>query len=140
MTTTAEFKQWITHVQSPRVERLLKQAAETDVISFAGGLPADELFPTEEFQNAFERVMADQPSEALQYSWTEGYEPLREQIRQHLRSRGMETRPNELLLVSGAQQALSLIAKLLVRPTEAIALETPTYVAAIQAFELQEPR
>jgi len=140
MTTTAEFKQWITHVQSPRVERLLKQAAETEVISFAGGLPAEEMFPTAEFQEAFERVTTDKSAEALQYSWTEGYEPLRQQILEYLHKRGIEARPNELLLVSGAQQALSLIAKLLVRPTQTIALETPTYVAAIQAFELQEPR
>src|SRR5581483_1378518 len=140
MTTQVEFKSWITHVQNPKVERLLKEAAGSDIISLAGGLPSDEMFPTAEFEASFERVMSEQPSPALQYSWSEGYEPLRQQIAEYMQSRGVDARPKEILITSGAQQALNLISKLLVRPNDPIALETPTYLAAIQAFELQEPR
>lgn len=140
MTTPVEFKQWIAHAQSPKVEQLLKEAATSEVISLAGGLPADEMFPSAEFEETFHRVIAEQSAEALQYSWTEGYDPLRQQIADYLQERGLDARPKEILITNGAQQAISLVSKLLVRPFDPIVLESPTYVAAIQAFELQEPK
>jgi 2-aminoadipate transaminase len=137
---TVEYKNWITHVQTPRVERMLKEAALGDAISFAGALPAEEMFPTREIEAAFREVISSQAGEALQYFWTEGYEPLREQIAAHMKARGVPAEKDEILVTSGAQQALDLLAKLLIKPGTHIALETPTYLPAIQAFELQHPK
>lgn len=135
------FKQWLVSSQSPEVEALLKRAAERDdVISFAGGLPADDLFPTEVMRATLEQVMAEHGREALQYHWAEGYEPLRAQILAMMRARGVEARDDELLITNGAQQALDLLARLLLRTGDPLGIESPTYVAAIDVLRLQRPR
>jgi 2-aminoadipate transaminase len=139
-TAPLDFKRWVTHVQSPLVERLLKEAAGGPVISFAGALPEDDFFPTEAIEQAFQSVIAHNAVDALQYYWCEGYAPLREQIAAHMTARGVPTRTEEVLITNGAQQALDLLGKLTLRTGDNLALENPTYSAAIQAFELQHPR
>jgi DNA-binding transcriptional MocR family regulator len=135
------FKQWLVSSQSPKVEALMKQAAERDdVISFAGGLPADDLFPTQAMRATLEQVMAEHGREALQYHWAEGYEPLRTQILAMMRARGVEARDSELLITNGAQQALDLLARLLLRTGDPLGIESPTYGAAIEVLRLQRPR
>ena len=135
------FKQWLVSSQSPAVEALLKAAAERDdVISFAGGLPADDLFPTAAMRETLEQVMADQGREALQYHWATGYEPLRAQILAMMRARGIAASDEELLITNGAQQALDLLARLLLRTGDPIGVESPTYVAALEVLRLQRPR
>jgi len=139
MAAAHDLKNWITHVQSPRVEKWLKDAAKSDTISLAGGLPSEELFPTEDLSEALQKVIAEHAIEALQYSWPEGYQTLRDQIAQRITARGMPAEPNEILITHGAQQALDLVAKLLVRAGDRIALESPTYAPAIQAFDMYRP-
>jgi 2-aminoadipate transaminase len=134
------YKHWITHVQTPRTEALLKRAANEDMISFAGGLPADELFPKAEIESAFQETIAEHASGALQYNWAEGYAPLRAQICDFMRGRGIVSTPETILITHGAQQGLDLIGKLLLRQGEPLAIESPTYVPAIQAFEMQRPK
>jgi 2-aminoadipate transaminase len=134
------FKQWITHLQTARTERLLKYAANSEVISFAGGLPAEELFPAAEIEAAFQYVIREHAAEALQYTWSEGCEPLRERIVDWLHEHGLSAKPAQILVTHGAQQALDLLAKLYIHPGDAMVIESPTYVPAIQAFELQGPR
>ncbi len=141
MTAEFPFKQWLVSSQSPAVEALMKQAAERDdVISFAGGLPGDDLFPTEAMRETLARVMADQGREALQYHWATGYEPLRAQILGIVRARGITANDDELLITNGAQQALDLVARLLLRTGDPLGVESPTYVAAIEVLRLQRPR
>lgn len=135
------FKQWISPTQSPRVDALLKRAAERpEVISFAGGLPAEDLFPKRALSETLRRVMQEHADEALQYHWPEGYAPLRELLVEMLRERGIFAGPRELLITHGAQQALDLLARLFLRTGDPLAIESPTYVAAIQVFKLQRPR
>ncbi len=134
------YKQWITHVQTPRTEQLLKYAAQSEVISFAGGLPAEELFPSEQLESAFQTVIGDNASEALQYTWSEGCERLREQISEQMAARGVKVSPRQIIVTSGAQQGLDLLAKLFIRNGDPLALESPTYVPAIQVFELYAPQ
>jgi 2-aminoadipate transaminase len=134
------YKQLIRHIQSPRVEQLIKQAAESNAISLAGGLPSEELFPTEAMQETFEKVITEHAEIALQYSWGDGYEPLREQICQYMLNRGITVKSSEILITHGIQQGLDLLTRLFVNTNDPLLLESPTYVAAINAFELQKAR
>jgi len=133
------FKNWITHVQTPRTEQLLKFSAESEVISFAGGLPAEDLFPAAELESAFQTVITEQAAEALQYTWSEGCERLREQVAEQMSERGLRVTSRQIIITSGAQQGLDLLAKLFLRSGDSLAIETPTYVPAIQSFEMHAP-
>jgi 2-aminoadipate transaminase len=118
------------------IRELLKLTARPDVISFAGGLPAPELFPIEEFRDAAHRLLTTMGRQALQYSTTEGYPPLREMIVRHMARYGIVVDIENVLITSGSQQALDLIGKVLINPGDKILTEDPTYLGAIQAFTM----
>lgn len=120
---------------SSAIRELLKLTERPDMISFGGGLPAPELFPIDRFLEASETVLAEQGRIALQYSTTEGYPPLREMIARHSDRYGIRARPENVLITSGSQQALDLIAKLLINPGDRVLVESPTYLGALQAFQ-----
>jgi 2-aminoadipate transaminase len=113
---------------------LLKLTEKPDIISFAGGLPAPEVFPLPEVEEAVHRVLAEQGRAALQYGTTEGYLPLRELLVRHMARYGIRVTPASVLVTSGAQQALDLVGKLLLNPGDRIVTEEPTFLGAIQAF------
>jgi 2-aminoadipate transaminase len=123
------------------IRELLKLTQRPEVISFAGGLPAPELFPLERFQAACCRVLSDPTLGplALQYSPTEGYPPLRELIARHTARYGILARPENVLITSGSQQALDLIGKLLINRGDRVLVEAPTYLGALQAFNVFGP-
>ncbi len=123
-------------VKSSAIRELLKLTQKPEIISFAGGLPAGELFPTERFAEACKKVLAEKASIALQYGPTEGYLPLREMIAQNLNRYGIKASPENVLITSGSQQALDLIAKLLINRGDRILTEAPTYLGALQAFNV----
>jgi 2-aminoadipate transaminase len=116
------------------IRELLKLTEQPDLISFAGGLPAPEMFPVAEMRAAAERVLAEQGAAALQYGPTEGYRPLREMLARHMRRYGIEVPPSNVLVTTGSQQALDLIGKLLINPGDRVLTEQPTYLGAVQAF------
>ncbi len=116
------------------IRELLKLTEQPDVISFGGGMPAPEVFPLEAFRNAAERVMATHGKKALQYSTTEGYRPLREWIVARMRTYGIESSPENVLITSGSQQALDLLGMVLINPGDLILTERPTYLGALQAW------
>ena len=116
------------------IRELLKLTEKPDIISFAGGLPAPEVFPVKEFEAATQQVLAEHGSRALQYGTTEGYGPLREYIVRRMSRYGIEAEPENVLITSGSQQALDLIGKILINPGDLILTEQPTYVGAIQAW------
>lgn len=121
------------------VRDILKVSSEPGVISFAGGLPAAELFPVEEFRAAFAEALGDGGRTVLQYGVTEGYGPLREFLAARLASRGIAAATaDRLLITSGAQQALDLIGKVFLDPGDTVAIEAPSYLGAIQAFDQYE--
>ncbi len=127
-------------IQSSASRDILKVTERPEVISFAGGLPAPSTFPVGEMQAALDRVLQTRGREALQYSTTEGYAPLREWIAARLSTPQAPVSPEEVLIVSGSQQGLDLLAKALIDPGDTVLVETPTYLGALQAFSLFEPR
>jgi 2-aminoadipate transaminase len=109
------------------------------VISFAGGLPSPETFPIEVMKDAFDAVLNTRGKAALQYGPTEGFMPLREWVAADLNAKGARVTAENILLVSGSQQALDLLGKVLINPGQPVLVETPTYLGALQAFNLFEP-
>ena len=128
------FAQRTQRITASMIRELLKLTEQPDIISFAGGLPAPEVFPVEEIRAATERVLKDRGTTALQYTTTEGYRPLRELLVRHMSRYGVEVRPENVLITSGSQQALDLIGKLLINPGDRVLVEAPTYLGALQAF------
>jgi len=116
------------------VREILALTARPEVISFAGGLPAPELFDAQGLREAFDRVLAERPGTVLQYSTTEGDPALRAAVAGRLTGRGLPTEPNDLLVTGGSQQGLSLIATALLEPGDVVLVENPTYLAALQCF------
>jgi 2-aminoadipate transaminase len=119
---------------SSAIRELLKLTEQPDIISFGGGLPAPDVFPVDEFNEACDRVLRNHGAMALQYSTTEGYFPLREMIARHSARYGIKITPENVLITSGSQQALDLLGKIFIDPGDRILVESPTYLAAIQAW------
>jgi 2-aminoadipate transaminase len=116
------------------IRELLKLTELPDVISFAGGMPAPEIFPTQEIALACQKVLAEQGGVALQYGTTEGYLPLREMIVRHSERFGINISPDNVLITAGSQQALDLIGKIFINHGDRILVESPTYLGALQAW------
>ncbi len=116
------------------VRELLKLTESPDIISFAGGLPAPDVFPVDEFAAACERVLHEQGAQALQYGTTEGYRPLREMIARHTGRYGIKITPDNVMITSGSQQALDLIGKVFINRGDRVLVEEPTYLGALQAW------
>ncbi|UCD40615.1 MAG: PLP-dependent aminotransferase family protein [Chloroflexota bacterium] len=121
-------------MESSAIRELLKLTEQPDIISFGGGLPAPDVFPVEEFNAACDRVLRNHGAMALQYSTTEGFLPLREMIARHSARYGIKITPDNVLITSGSQQALDLLGKIFIDPGDRILVESPTYLAAIQAW------
>lgn len=116
------------------IRELLKLTEQPDIISFGGGLPAPEVFPVKEFQEACNTVLVKHGAQALQYSTTEGYRPLREMISRHAGRYTVELTPENILITSGSQQALDFIGRLFINRGDYIVVESPTYLGALQAW------
>lgn len=117
------------------IRELLKLTEDPEIISFAGGMPAPEIFPTEEFAAACNRVLQNQSRLALQYGTTEGYAPLREMLAQQAAARGgFAVSADNVMMTSGSQQALDLIGKVFINPGDHVLVESPTYLGALQAW------
>lgn len=119
---------------SSMIRELLKLTEQPEIISFAGGLPAPDVFPVEEFKSACDVVLSEAGAQALQYSTTEGYLPLREMIARHATRYGIGVSADNILITSGSQQALDLIGKVFINRGDHILVEEPTYLGALQAW------
>ena len=116
------------------VRDILAVTARPEVINFAGGLPAPELFDAEGIADAFRAVLEEMPERALQYSTTEGEPVLRAALAERMSVRGLATGGDDVLVTTGSQQALSLLATALIEPGDTVLVESPCYLAALQAF------
>ena len=122
---------------SSPVRDILALTERPGVVSFAGGLPAPELFDVSGLRDAFAAALTGPAARrALQYSTTEGDPSLRAAVAARLTSRGLQTEPDQLLITSGSQQALTLIATVLLEPGDRVLVEEPSYLAALQCFGL----
>ncbi|MER7184843.1 PLP-dependent aminotransferase family protein [Streptomyces hyaluromycini] len=122
------------------VREILAVTARPEVINFAGGLPAPELFDRVGIAAAFRTVLDEAPERALQYSTTEGEPALRQPLAARISARGLPTEADDLLVTTGSQQALSLLASALIDPGDTILVESPCYLAALQVFGLAGAR
>jgi 2-aminoadipate transaminase len=121
------------------IREILKLTERPGVRSMAGGLPSPDSFPIDAMRVACAKVLRDAPREALQYAASEGFGPLREWVAEHLAGQGMRVRAEQVLITTGSQQGLDLAAKVLIDAGSAVAVETPTYLGALQAFGPYEP-
>ncbi len=118
------------------IREILKVTEKPGIISFAGGLPSPKTFPITEFAAACTNVLRDDGQAALQYASSEGYAPLREMV---ARSLPWDVSPDQVLITTGSQQGLDLVAKVLIDAGSRVLVETPTYLGALQAFTPMEP-
>ena len=116
------------------IRELLKITERPEIISFAGGLPAPEVFPLAEIEAATRKVLEEHGAQALQYGATEGYAPLRELLVRHMARYGVKLTPANVLVTTGSQQALDLVGRLFLNPGDHVVTEEPTYLGAIQAW------
>jgi DNA-binding transcriptional MocR family regulator len=131
----------MTRVRASEIRELLKLLDQPDILSFAGGIPNPGLFPTERIQAAYDAILADPKlaAQALQYSVSEGYLPLRRWIAERMTRDGMPCAPENIMLTAGSQQALDLLGKLFLSRGDTVMVARPTYLGALQAFNGYEP-
>ena len=127
-------------MRSSAIRELLKITQDPEVISFAGGLPAPEVFPIREVEEACTYVVREMGKNALQYSATEGYRPLKEFLADSMHKYGIPAEPENVLLTNGSQQALDLIGRIFIDPGRFVLTGRPTYLGAIQAWQAYEAR
>jgi 2-aminoadipate transaminase len=136
-----QFARRMEGLKTSDVREILKITQSGEVISFAGGLPAPELFPVKDLGEATRRVLEGEGQKALQYSTTEGYMPLREMLAQRMNAKcGIRATADEVLITTGSQQALDLTGKLLLDEGDTVLCESPTYIGAISALNVFSPR
>lgn len=126
-------------LRSSATRDLLAVAGDGEIISLAGGLPAAETFPSELLREAADHVLRRFPDSALQYRATEGFADLRAWVAEDLRSKGLKVECEQVLITQGSQQALDLIAKVLLDSRSPVLVERPTYLGALQAFTVFTP-
>jgi 2-aminoadipate transaminase len=128
------------------IREILKITEKPGTISFAGGLPSTKTFPVAEFEAACAKVLKDDPHGALQYAASEGYAPLRETVAQQLRDQSAsagvrwDVDPSQVIITTGSQQGLDLVAKILIDAGSKVLVESPTYLGAVMAFAPMEPQ
>ena len=131
MTRFSSFAQTL---QASDIAELLALTEKPEVISFAGGLPAPELFPIEEMKKVDEAIYNEEGRKAVQYGTTEGYVPLREEICKRMKDKFfVDCKPEDVVVTTGSQQALFILAQILVDKDQTILMESPSYMGAIMA-------
>ncbi|HEY2661915.1 MAG TPA: PLP-dependent aminotransferase family protein [Caulobacteraceae bacterium] len=135
------FSDRMVRVRASEIRELLKLLDQPDITSFAGGIPDPSLFPTQRIQDSYDQILADPDlaGQALQYSVSEGYLPLRQWIAERMRRDGMACHEHNVLLTAGSQQALDLLGKLFLSRGDTVMVARPTYLGALQAFNAYQP-
>jgi DNA-binding transcriptional MocR family regulator len=135
------YSQRMDRVRASEIRELLKLLDQPDILSFAGGIPDPALFPVAAIGAAYAEVLADpeMARQALQYSVSEGYLPLRQWIARRMALEGVPCEPDNIVLTAGSQQALDLLGKLFLSPGDQVVTARPTYLGALQAFGAYEP-
>jgi len=134
------YAQRLKGMSTSAIREILKVAQSSDIIPFAGGWPEAALFPIEQITMICEEVLNDYPRQALQYGLTDGEPLLRDALATEMRARGIPAGPQNIVIVSGSQQALDLLPRILVDEDDVILVENPTFLGAIQSFNAYGPR
>lgn len=134
-----QFAQRTERLKSSAIREILKITMQPEIISFAGGLPSPLTFPIEAMRTAYDRVLTQHGKVALQYGPSDGYAPLRAWVAESLSIDGARIAPEQVLMVSGSQQGLDLLGKVLIDEGSKVLVETPSYLGALQAFSVYGP-
>lgn len=135
-----KFAKRMESLKASEIREILKLIENPEIISFAGGLPAPELFPVEEMKEVSRAVLNEDGKKALQYSSTEGYLPLRDKIAKRMKEVGVVTTAENILITSGSQQGLDLSGKVFLNEGDVVVCESPSYLGAINAFKAYSPK
>jgi DNA-binding transcriptional MocR family regulator len=135
-----QFAARMENIKGSAIRELLKLTEDPSIISFAGGLPAPELFPVKELEEVTTRVLREEGRAALQYSTTEGYLPLREKIVQRMKKLKVECQANDILITSGSQQGLEFSGRIFINEGDVVICESPSYLGALNAFKAYLPK
>lgn len=127
-------------MKASEIREILKLTQQPDILSFAGGLPAPDLFPLKEMKEISAEVIETMGVQALQYNPTEGYDPLRKQIVSRMAAQGMQLTMDQILITAGSQQGLDFSGKIFLNPGDLVLCESPSYLGAINAFKAYECR
>ena len=129
-----EFSRAAKGMRSSEIRRLMALAADPTIISFSGGMPANSLFPTAIIDEIYKGLSTKAKQAAMQYGPTTGFPPLLGSLREYLRSKGLPLEGQELMITTGAQQAINLLAKTLLDPDDVVVAENPSFIGALAAF------
>ncbi|MBL6965666.1 MAG: PLP-dependent aminotransferase family protein [Anaerolineales bacterium] len=130
-----KFSNQARRMKSSVIREILKHSSAPNVISFAGGLPAPEVFPLEAFKEASQLILEEAGAVSLQYSITEGFIPLRQMIADYSEQFGIQADLANIQITTGSQQALDFLGRLFISPGDKIVVESPTYLGALQAWD-----
>jgi 2-aminoadipate transaminase len=128
------------HMGSSAIREILKVLSRPGIVSLAGGMPAPDAFPMDYMEDLSKRVLQEYGTDALQYGTTEGFAPLKAELQKYLETVGVNTEAERINIVTGSQSVLDGLGKILITPGDAVAVEAPTYLGAIQALNPYGPR
>lgn len=135
-----KFAKRMDNIKGSAIRELLKLTELPEIISFAGGLPAPELFPIEEMKQVCTKVLDSDGRAALQYSTTEGYIPLRKIISERMKNSGVDVPFEQIIITSGSQQGLEFSGKIFLNEGDTVICESPSYLGALNAFKAYQPK
>ncbi len=137
MDYTPLFSKSVSRAKASAIRELLKVISQPNIISFAGGLPDPNLFPTQEIADIFQTILTRSPKEALQYGATEGVDSLKKELVKLVKdTENITVTPEQILVVSASQQALDMAARMFINEGDSIITACPTYLGALQAFQV----
>ena len=129
-----EFSTSAKNMRSSEIRRLMALAADPSIISFSGGMPANDLFPIGILDEIYGSLSLQAKQIAMQYGPTTGYPPLLGSLKEYLRSKGLPLDGQELIITTGAQQAINLLSKVFIDPGDVVVTENPSFIGALAAF------
>ena len=133
--TKLRFSQSVSSLRTSEIRDLMSLAIRPDIISFAGGMPGNELFPVEEIDDIYNTMPLDIKRTAFQYGPTSGYPPLLESLTEYLKKKGMPVETNKLMITTGSLQAINILAKVFINPEDLVVTENPCFIGGISAFK-----
>jgi DNA-binding transcriptional MocR family regulator len=130
-----QFSKAVSSLRTSEIRDLMSLATRPDIISFAGGMPGNELFPVKEIDEIYNNLPLNIKQTGFQYGPTPGYEPLLESLNAYLKKKGLPVEKNRLMITTGSLQAINIIGKIFIDPGDTIVTENPCFVGAITAFK-----
>jgi len=130
-----KFSKVVDSLRTSEIRDLMSLATSPDIISFAGGMPGNELFPVKQIDEIYNSLPIKIKQDGFQYGPTPGYPPLLETLKEHLRKKGLPVDNNKLLITTGSLQAINILGKVFIDPGDTVVTENPCFIGAISAFK-----